>query len=374
MVFGTEDHVLTTEADIVARDNALITMFNEWVVPMLQEAEDAAAAAERLIVERDNALITMFNEWCVDEGVICEVSEAISEPMIAAPKISSDRMPLGVSALREASEVEVWEEYTRYINTRLAGPALNELLSRHDGMGRLLAWRMSSRKRASLAAGYDFEDYYGMGCQVLMHVYRRFDPKKAKLSNAKLSTYAHKWVLNHLASAHDIRHGIRGTTKTREWRMYFSGAYDDDPERKGAFETKHKLKTPDDIARARMKYGLLVIDAQSLEAPLKEEGMDGSGGTLVDVIADPSQRDPNGDVTRLATDMAVSNLTDRQKTVYDLVFVQEYTLQEAADLMTDMGTWGDVTQGKVRGDTRVIYECCRRLAAQHDADCNRMQL
>lgn len=249
------------------------------------------------------------------------------------------------NSLSTLSDMDVWWEYATGPES-IREPALTELFYRHNAMLAKLAWRFAIRN----AHIGEFDDWLQHARIGAIQAYNRFNPYKEVARSAKLATFVHRTTENSLKSAVDADAPVHCPTHRRGMRSYLSGRYDNDPDKKRTFEQENGLITMDKISEAQDTFKLLVnLELLSLDMLYLYEGRDQDSDptSMHDILPAYDICDEDQLIDHVDLMLARGSLSDRHRTVFDLIFAQQYTIHETASTM-------DLTTGQVRSDIRAI--------------------
>ena len=247
----------------------------------------------------------------------------------------SKRRKLPSFILKSLSENEVVGEYKYWLGTLNSRDALEELWSRHRKLLRKLAFNMA-RSYGHVASEDDFLQEAHLGA---MNGYKLFDSSKG----TTLSTWTYHKAERHLLDEVDKQSAVHVPTQQRKMRSFLAGKYDANPIRRAEVMGELRLKNDEDISKARMDYRLLNSQMTSLNADYS----DSDDGTLVlsDLLPDPRTLSQNQLADRMHVRVILETLSNFDRSVYDCLYVQQLSVNEAADDL-------DVTEGKVRSAKR----------------------
>jgi RNA polymerase sigma factor (sigma-70 family) len=254
------------------------------------------------------------------------------------------------------SDFEALEVYRNNPSSHRGQEMLQELLRRHRNLLRKVAWKMALKYSRS----HTFDDFMQHAYVGAMLAYNRFDFSKSNEGANKLSSFVQLTVEKYLLDAMNRDAFIQCPSHKRAMRSYLSGRYDQQPEKKAAFEAKNGLTTESARAEAREKYRGLMPELTSFEMEMqshKHRSTDDSF-SYVDFVQDQSVDLEEDLVEKLDIERAIRQLTPRQQMVCELVMQQEYTNQETAAILTER-LQETITEGMVRSDIRTIRQTLR---------------
>lgn len=218
---------------------------------------------------------------------------------------------------------------------------LKELLRRHRNMFRKVCWSHVQNY------GLSFEDLMQHAYVGAITAYNRYDlSMKGKV---KVSTWVQSTVEHYLLDMINREAVIPIPCYMRAMRSYLSGRYDNKPEKKAAFEAKHGIASEEDREQLLTRYALLRPEFHSMDQPV-ENAIGTQGCTISQQIASKHVESIEENlIQRLDLEMAMRRLSDRQRRVCELCMQQEFSIAEAAEILTEeMGQ--EVTKTMVRYD------------------------
>lgn len=228
---------------------------------------------------------------------------------------------------------------------------LETLLKKHENLNYLIAWRMYTRYPYA-GSLEDFLQHTRLGA---ITAYKRYNFEKGK--NIKLSNFVHTTVTLYLIDAMNNDAFVHCPSAKRSMRSYLAGRYDNKPQKKKEFEEANGLDSEEAISKARHKYRGLKLDFVSLEDMYHaKHGTNTEDSEHVDFI-DNSE---GNIIARMDIEAMMKLLSSRQRTVCKLVMYQEYSNNEAAEILSEkLGK--QVTEGMIRADLRRIREVAKRV-------------
>lgn len=249
------------------------------------------------------------------------------------------------------SDHDLLEGYRKSPTSVRGGDLLKELLNRHRNMLRKVCWRYSQ------AYALSFEDLMQHAYVGAILAYNRYD--LLMKDRVKISSWVQKNVEHYLLDAMNREAPISIPSYMRPIRSYLSGRYDHQPEKKAAFEAKHNIKDEADRERLAGRHSLLRPEFFSMNQPVSDSTgacrHDSLGHQIANSRAECIEEDL---IQRLDLEMAMRQLTHRQKKVCELCIQAEYTVKEAAQILTDeMGE--EITPNMVRYDLKVARQTMR---------------
>ena len=245
-------------------------------------------------------------------------------------------------------ELDVWFEFQTAPTIKIKDAAQEELLYRHNAMLSKIAHHMTQYYPKAA----EFNDFINMARNGAIVAYGRYNPYKEgkerinkdgvveKGEVASLSTFVFNTVERHILSCIDDESFIHCPAQKRGFRAYFRGRYNNNPEKKIAFEEKNGLgsydeegnfiTSPEAIQKAKEKYELLNAEIISYDMHWSnedgEEMRDDFGGVFIDENAETSDRI----LTRLSLEGTIKTLNDLQKQVFNCVLVEQNSIKDAA--------------------------------------------
>jgi RNA polymerase sigma factor (sigma-70 family) len=266
-----------------------------------------------------------------------------NKPLPDALKAVSDQ-----DAYSEMSELDILKIYRSDPDSARGARMIRELLRRHRGLLRKLAWKMAK----SYPNSNDFDDHMQHACVGAMIAYGRYDFSK---TDCKLSYYVHFSVQHYLLDMINHDSFIQCPSHKRAMRSYLSGRYDDQPKKKADFEQKHHLHSDDLVNDARAKYRGLSPDMWSLDFEIEAHKHRSTDTiTLKDSIVDlKTTRMEDNLILRADISRAIDQLSPRQQKVCKLAMHHEHTNAETARILSEE-MQQPVTEGMIRSDIRAI--------------------
>ena len=272
-----------------------------------------------------------------------------NKPLPDALKAASDQ-----DAYSEMSELDILKIYRSDPDSARGTRMVRELLRRHRGLLRKLAWKMAK----SYPNSNDFDDHMQHAFVGAMIAYGRYDFSKTE---CKLSYYVHFSVQHYLLDMINYDSFIQCPSHKRALRSYLSGRYDDQPEKKAAFEQKNNLHSDDLVNDARAKYRILSqnmwsIDVEwSLDVVIEAHKHRSTDTfTMKDNIVDTRTTHMEDNlILRADISRAIDQLSPRQQKVCKLAMHHEHTNAETARILSEE-MQQPVTVGMVRSDIRAI--------------------
>lgn len=239
------------------------------------------------------------------------------------------------------TDEELLEKYRQEDNPSLKEKYLSSLFSRHNAMLKKLASN-AQFKNSNLGTIEDSLQNAYMGCLI---AYNRFSSEKAKQNNNHLHTFVYTTVFRYLQSCSDEQGYVQCPSTLREVRSYFAGKYDTDPEKKSKFESKYNINNQESKNLLAAKFSLLKPD--SVTNFSEHENDDGS---FVDNIILCS--DTNDLENSTAIKMAISSLTDLQKKILQLSFIDNLSINKVVKNLSEYS----VTPQGVKREINAIKE------------------
>lgn len=277
------------------------------------------------------------------------ISKAASEDMTDAFSTT-----IGSSRLwPQATDYDLLVGFRKAPTSARGNDMLKELLRRHRNMFRKACWGHVQNY------GLSFEDLMQHAYVGAITAYNRYD--LAMKNRVKVSTWVQSTVEHYLLDMINREAVIPIPCYMRAMRSYLSGRYDNKPEKKAAFEAKHNIKSEEDREKLLSRYSLLRPEFHSMDQPAPSCEASGSaqGGTIgQNIVHQRVESIEENLIQRLDLEMAMRRLTPRQRKVCELCMEQEFSVAEAAQILTqEMGQ--EITKTMVRYDLQQARQIMR---------------
>lgn len=276
-------------------------------------------------------------------------SKSISEDMTDAfsKTIGSSRL------WPQASDFDLLVGFRNAPTSARGNDMLKELLRRHRNMFRKACWGHVQNY------GLSFEDLMQHAYVGAITAYNRYD--LSMKNRIKVSSWVQTTVEHYLLDMINREAVIPIPCYMRAMRSYLSGRYDNKPEKKAAFEAKHNIRGEEDRERLLSRYSLLRPEFHSLDQPVPSNdaaGVAQEGVIGQNIVHQRVESIEENLIQRLDLEMLMRRLTPRQRKVCELCMEQEFTVAEAAQILTqEMGQ--EVTKTMVRSDLQQARQTMR---------------
>lgn len=253
----------------------------------------------------------------------------------------------------QASDYDLLVGFRKSPTSARGNDMLKELLRRHRNMFRKACWGHVQNY------GLSFEDLMQHAYVGAITAYNRYD--LSMKNRVKVSTWVQTTVEHYLLDMINREAVIPIPCYMRAMRSYLSGRYDNKPEKKAAFEAKHNITSEEDREKLLSRYSLLRPEFQSMDQPASTLEVSGSaqGGTIgQNIVHQRVESIEENLIQRLDLEMAMRRLTPRQRKVCELCMEQEFSVAEAAQILTqEMGQ--EITKTMVRYDLQQARQIMR---------------
>lgn len=220
------------------------------------------------------------------------------------------------------TEIEdVWLEYATNPSKRVTEYALEELLFRQNKLLCKIAHYIF-RAHSGIA---DFDDFLGYARAAAIYSYNKYDIEK----KTKLSTWVCNNVMPILMDTIDKIGYIKCPSHKRGYKAYFNGKYQGD--KRKTFKEKHLSHLEDNKKRNEIKQQCAVLEADVISF---DEYITTPDGQIVEQNFKPLYCSANSDnlIDTMDWTAAVSQLSEQQRSVYEMFFVQRYTVREISEI------------------------------------------
>ena len=199
---------------------------------------------------------------------------------------------------------------------------LAELLCRHNSMMKNIAGKFFE-KNSHISS---YEDYLQNAYLGAIIAYNRFSSEKS--NSAKLSTFVYTTVYRYLQTCLDEQGNVKCPSGLREVRSYFAGKYDLDSEKKTNFEKKYEIFDEQSRHSVFTKFSLLKTDAVTNFVNFEQD--DQEENYIEHNIANDFIN-PDSIINSAAINITIESLTDIQKEVLRLKYIQNQSIKEVAE-------------------------------------------
>ena len=239
---------------------------------------------------------------------------------------------------KDLTREEVWFEYRTNPSTKIKEKALEELLARQNGMIVGIA-RYVHRAHSQVAK---LEDFIGHARYAAMQAYERYDP----YTNNSLNTYVWAYVQPSLMTIADDTGTIRCRSGQRSYRTYFNGGYDNNPEKKDAFEKRFHNTLGNEKKRMKKQAQVNIINAEVISY---DNFITTDDGQVVEREFSPSFSDEPQEsiIEKIDWSNAVNKMSSLQKKVYKMFFIDQYSVKEIAEEI-------QLTEKEIKQQVRLI--------------------